>query len=305
MMEEMARDNRVFFIGENIQWGWPKLYGKFGKERVRNMPISESVHVGAAVGAALVGMRPIVEIGIGDLISLAHDHICNDAAKICYQYGGEVSCPIVVRVGMGASGRGAGPHHSQSCEAWILNTPGLTVIMPSTPSDVKGLLKSAIRDNNPIIFMEDRQLGSMTGPVQEEDYTVPIGVADVKRKGDDVTVVAAGLMVHRSLEAADKLQKDGVSCEVVDLRTLLPLDEDTIINSIKKTGRLVIVHEAPRRYGYGAEIAAIAGEKALTYLHAPIKRLANPGTPIPATAILENAVIPNVNDIIKAVKEIV
>lgn len=305
MMEEMARDNRVFLMGEDMQWAWPKLYEKFGKERVRNMPISESVHVGAGVGAALLGMRPIIEILFADLLPIAMDQIVNDAAKICYQYDGEVSCPLVIRAGIGVSGRGSGPHHSQPCEAWLLNTPGLTVVMPSTPYDVKGLLKSSIRDNNPIVFLEDRQCQPMKGPVPEEEYTVPIGVADVKREGKDVTIVAAGFMVHKSLEAAEKLNGEGVSCEVVDLRTLLPLDENTVINSVKKTSRLVIVHEAPRRYGYGAEIAAIAGEKALEYLDAPIKRVTNPGTPIPATAILENAVIPNANDIIKAVKEIV
>lgn len=303
MLEEMTRDDRVFLMGEDVRSAWRTLLKKFGPERVLNAPISESGQVGAATGAAILGMRPIIDLLFADLLPLAMDHIVNDAAKICYQYASEVSCPLVIRCSVGVSGGGSGLHHSQPCEAWLLNTPGLTVIMPSTPYDAKGLLKSAIRDENPIVFLEDRLCRGVRGPVPEDEYTVPIGVADVKREGEDVTIVAAGAMLHRSLEAAERLQKDEISCEIVDPRTLLPLDEDTIINSVKKTSRLVIVHEAPKRYGYGAEIAAIAAEKALEYLDAPIKRVANPGTPIPYTRILENAVIPNVDDIIIAVKE--
>jgi pyruvate dehydrogenase E1 component beta subunit len=303
MMEEMTRDDRVFLLGEDMQWAWSDLYEKFGPERVMNAPISESAQAGVAVGAAILGTRPILEILFADLLPLSMDHIVNDAAKISYQYASEVSCPVVIRCAIGVSGRGSGLHHSQPCEAWILNTPGLTVMMPSTPHDAKGLLKSAIRDENPVVFLEDRLCREIRGTVPDEDYVVSIGEGDVKREGVDVTIVAAGAMVHRALEAAEKLQNDGVACEVVDPRTLLPLDEDVIINSVKKTNRLVIVHEAPIRYGYGAEIAAVAAEKALEYLDAPVKRVGNPGTPIPYSRILENAVIPNVDDIIKAVNE--
>lgn len=303
MFEEMERNDKVFLIGEDQQWSQPKLYEKFGKERVRNAPLSESAQAAAGVGAAITGMRPIVFILFGNIIALTLDHIVNNAAETSYLYGGAKSCPVVFRFPIGISGRGD-KHHAGSTEMQLLNTPGLTVIMPSTPYDMKGLLKSALRYDNPVISLESHLCNVVRGLVPDGDYTVPIGVADVKREGKDVTIVAAGGMLHRSLEAAEKLQKDGVSCEVVDPRTLLPLDEDTIINSVKKTGRLVVVHEAPRRYGYGAEIAAIVAEKALEYLDAPIKRIGNPGTPLPFTPMQENAIIPNVNDIIKAVKEI-
>jgi pyruvate dehydrogenase E1 component beta subunit len=311
LIEEMTRDDRVFIMGEDIgPYGGvyrvtEGLWEKFGGDRVIDTPISESAVMGAAVGAALNGTRPIVEIMFADFLTLCMDHIVNGAAKVCYQYDGEMSCPLVVRAPIGITGGGAGVHHSQSCEAWFLNVPGLKVVMPSTPYDAKGLLKSAIRDDNPVLFFEHKLLYNVVGDVPEEEYTIPIGKADIKMEGSDVTIVANALMMHRALEAAKKLKDEGVSCEIVDPRSLLPLDEALIIGSVKKTGRLVIVQEAPKRYGYGAEIAAMISEKALEYLDAPIKRVANPGTPIPYTANLEQAVIPKIGDIINAVKEIV
>lgn len=304
--EEMARDERVFVLGEDIAWPgnkWRGLWDEFGDKRVINTPISESAMVGAGVGAALNGLRPIVDIMFADLLPLCHDHLTNDAAKICYQYGGAVSCPLVITASMGATGRGLGPHHSQSPESYFLNVPGLKVVMPSTPYDAKGLMKSAIRDDNPVLFLEHKRLRDLRGPVPEDEYTIPLGEAEVKREGDDVTIVATAYMLHLSLEAGKQLHEEGVSCEVIDLRTLLPLDEDTIIDSVKKTSRLVIVQESPKAYGYGAEIAAVVAEKALEFLDAPIKRVANPGTPVPATAILERAVMPRVEDIVQSVKE--
>jgi pyruvate dehydrogenase E1 component beta subunit len=312
LTEEMARDERVFLMGQDIgPYGGvfkvtEGLYEKFGAERVIDTPISESAMVGAAVGAAILGLRPVVEIMFADFLTLSFEHIVNSAAKICYQYDGQVSCPLVIRAPIGVTGGGAGMHHSQSCEAWFLNVPGLKVVIPSTPYDAKGLLKSAIRDDNPVLFFEHKLLYNVRGEVPDGEYIVPLGRADVKMEGTDVTIVANGLMLQRALEAAKKLSKeDGISCEVVDPMTLLPLDEEKIINSVKKTGRLVIVQEAPKIYGYGAEIAALVAEKALEYLDAPIKRIANPGTPIPYTTILEQAVIPNVKEIVNAVKEIV
>ena len=306
--EEMERDERVFVMGEDIAWPgnkWRGLRDEFGENRAINTPISESAMVGAGVGAALNGMRPIVDIMFADLLPICHDHLANDAAKICYQYGGKVSCPMVITASIGATGRGIGPHHSQSVESYFLNVAGLKVVMPSTPYDAKGLMKAAIRDDNPVIFLEHKRLRGMKGPVPEEDYTVSLEKADVKKEGDDVTIVATAYMLRLSLDAAKKLQKEGISCEVVDPRTLLPLDEDTIIDSVKKTSRLVIVQESPKAYGYGAEIAAIVAENALEFLDAPIKRVANPGTPVPATAILERAVIPSLDDIVKSFKEII
>jgi pyruvate dehydrogenase E1 component beta subunit len=308
IQEEMSRDERVFVMGEDVAWPgnkWRGLRDEFGENRAINTPISESAMIGAGVGAALNGMRPIVDIMFADLLPICHDHLTNDAAKICYQYGGEVSCPMVITASIGATGRGIGPHHSQSPESYFLNVPGLKVVMPSTPYDAKGLMKSAIRDNNPVIFLEHKRLRGMKGPVPEEEYTVPLGKADVKREGNDVTIVATAHMLQLSLQAGKKLLKEGISCEVVDPRTLLPLDEDTIIDSVKKTSRLVIIQESPKAYGYGAEIAAIVAENALEFLDAPIKRVANPGTPVPPTTILERVVMPGLTDIVESVKEII
>ncbi|MEM3731238.1 MAG: alpha-ketoacid dehydrogenase subunit beta [Candidatus Bathyarchaeia archaeon] len=311
LREEMRRDSTVFLLGEDIgkYWGGAfkvteGLAEEFGEERVRDTPISESAIIGAGVGAAITGMRPVAEIMFGDLTALAMDQIANQAAKIRYMFGGQAKCPLVIRTPFGA-GVNIAAHHSQSLEAWFMHVPGLYVAVPSTPYDAKGLLKTAIRGNNPVIFCEHKLLYPIEGEVPEEDYTIPFGVADVKRDGEDVTVVATLFMVHKALNAAKTLEGEGISVEVVDPRTLAPLDKQAIIKSVKKTGRLVIVTEDCKTAGVSAEISAIVAEEAIDYLDAPIKRVAEPDTPIPFSPPLEEYVIPNEKTIIKAIKEIV
>ena len=311
LREEMRRDSRVFLLGEDIgrYWGGAfkvtkGLAEEFGDERVRDTPISESAIIGAAVGAAITGMRPVAEIMFGDLTALAMDQIANQAAKIRYMFGGQAKCPIVVRTPFGA-GVNIAAHHSQSLEAWFMHVPGLYVAAPSTPYDAKGLLKTAIRSDNPVVFCEHKLLYPLEGEVPEEEYTIPFGVADVKREGKDVTVVATLFMVHKALNAAEELEEEGISVEVVDPRTLTPLDKQAIIKSVKKTGRIVIVTEDCRTAGVSAEIAAVVAEEAIDYLDAPIKRVAEPDTPIPFSPPLEQYVIPDEKAIIKAVKEVV
>lgn len=311
LREEMRRDSSVFLLGEDIgkYWGGAfkvteGLAEEFGDERVRDTPISESTIIGTAIGAAITGMRPVAEIMFGDLTALAMDQIANQAAKIHYMFGGQAKCPIVIRTPFGA-GVNIAAHHSQSLEAWFMHVPGLYVAVPSTPYDAKGLLKTAIRGSNPVMFCEHKLLYPLEGEVPEEDYTVPFGVADVKREGEDVTIVATLYMVHKALSAAEKLEKEGISVEVVDPRTLVPLDKQGIISSVKKTGRIVVVSEDCKTAGVTAEIAAIVAEEALDYLDAPIKRVAEPDTPIPFSPTLEQYVIPDEEAIIKAVKEIV
>ncbi|HDI07340.1 MAG TPA: alpha-ketoacid dehydrogenase subunit beta [Candidatus Bathyarchaeota archaeon] len=309
--EEMLRDKRVFLLGEDIgrYWGGAfkvtkGLAEEFGDERVRDTPISESAIVGVAIGAAITGMRPVAEIMFGDLTTLAMDQIANQAAKLRYMFGGQTSVPLVIRTPFGG-GVNIAAHHSQCLEAWFMHVPGLYVAVPSTPYDAKGLLKTAIRGENPVIFCEHKLLYPVEGEVPEEDYTVPFGTAAVRREGTDVTIVATLYMVHKALEAAEKLENEGVSVEVVDPRTLVPLDKEAIIRSVKKTGRLVVVSEDCKTAGVTAEISAVVAEEALDYLDAPIKRVAAADTPIPFSPPLENFVIPNENRIIKAVKEIV
>jgi len=311
LREEMIRNETVFLLGEDIgrYWGGAfkatdKLAEEFGDERVRDTPISESTIIGTAVGAAITGMRPVAEIMFGDLTALAMDQIANQAAKIRYMFGGQAKAPLVIRTPFGA-GVNIASHHSQSLEAWFMHTPGLWVAVPSTPYDAKGLLKTAIRGDNPVFFCEHKLLYPTKGMVSEEDFTVPFGKADVKREGDDVTIFATMFMVHKALTAAEQLGKAGISAEVIDPRTLLPLDRTTILSSVKKTGRIVIVSEDCKTAGVSAEIAAVVAEEALDYLDAPIKRVAEPDTPIPFSPPLENFVIPNENRIIKAAKEIV
>ncbi|RLI43010.1 alpha-ketoacid dehydrogenase subunit beta [Candidatus Bathyarchaeota archaeon] len=311
LREEMQRDPTVFLLGEDIgrYWGGAfkvteGLAEEFGDERVRDTPISESAIIGAAVGAAITGMRPVAEIMFGDLTALAVDQIANQAAKIRYMFGGQAKVPLVIRTPFGA-GVNIAAHHSQSLEAWYMHIPGLYVAVPSTPYDAKGLLKTAIRNDNPVFFCEHKLLYPIEGEVPEEEYTVPLGVADVKREGEDVTVVAALYMVHKALEAAEKLETEGISVEVVDPRTLTPLDKQIIIKSVKKTGRLVVVSEDCKTAGVSAEIAAVVAEEAIDYLDAPIKRVAEPDTPIPFSPPLEQYVIPNEKSIIKAVREVV
>jgi pyruvate dehydrogenase E1 component beta subunit len=311
LREEMRRDPSVFLLGEDIGRFWggafkvtDGLAEEFGDDRVRDTPISESAIIGAAVGAAITGMRPVAEIMFGDLTALAMDQISNQAAKIRYMFGGQAQCPLVIRTPFGA-GVNIASHHSQSLEAWFMHVPGLLVAMPSTPYDAKGLLKTAIRSDNPVFFCEHKLLYPVKGEVPEAEYTIPFGVADVKKEGSDATIVATSYMVHKALGAAEMLEKEGISSEVVDPRTLTPLDGQAIVRSVKKTGRIIIVSEDCKTAGVSAEIAALVAEQALDYLDAPIRRLAEPDTPIPFSPTLEQYVIPNEKTIVKAVKDVV
>ncbi|TRZ53353.1 alpha-ketoacid dehydrogenase subunit beta [bacterium] len=310
MDEEMARDPMVFMMGENIAVGGgvykgtQGLLGKYGTERVIDMPISESGFVGAAVGAALVGARPVVDLMFNDFLPLAMDQIVNHAAKMRYMYGGKAQVPMVIRTFFGAGTR-AGCSHSQSLEAWFVHCPGVKVVMPSTPADAKGLLKSSIRDRDPVIFFEHRLLYSMRGAVPEEEYLIPLGLADIKREGGDVTVVATGRMVHTALGAAAELSREGIEIEVLDPRSLAPLDRETLLKSVKKTGRMLIVHEACVTGGFGAEIAAITAKEAFGYLDAPIERIGAPDIPVPCSPVLEDAYIPKKEDIVGTVRRMV
>ncbi|SHE79231.1 pyruvate dehydrogenase E1 component beta subunit [Seinonella peptonophila] len=307
MSEKMREDQDVFILGEDIgvyggAFGVTRgMIEEFGPERVRNTPISESGIAGAAVGSALTGMRPILELQFSDFITIATDQIINQAAKIRYMYGGKGKVPMVLRTPAG-SGTGAAAQHSQSLEVWMAHIPGLKVIQPSNAYDAKGLLISAIEDDNPVIFYEHKLLYGMKAEVPEGLYRVPIGQADIKREGKDVTVVATAIMVPKALQAAETLAKEGIQVEVIDPRTLVPLDEQTIISSVSKTGRLVVVHESVKRAGYGAEIASmIAESEAFDYLDAPIQRLGGKAVPIPYNPELEKHAVPQVEDIIQAV----
>ncbi len=311
LREEMLRDETVYICGEDVgQFGGcfgvtQGLYEEFGEERVRDTPISETAIVGSAVGAAATGMRPVPEIMFMDFVTVCMDQLVNQAAKMRYMFGGKAIMPITLRLPVGA-GISAAAQHSQSLEAWFTHVPGLKVVMPSTPADHKGLLKASIRDDNPVIFVEHKVLYGIKGPVPEdEDYVIPLGKGDIKRQGEDVTVVATSMMVYKALTAAEELAKEGISVEVVDPRTLVPLDKDIILSSVEKTGRLVIVHEAVKTGGFGGEIAAIVAEEGFDYLDAPIKRVAAHDVPIPFNAGQEQFVIPNEQDISAAVKEIV
>jgi len=309
LREEMRRDESVFILGEEIaEYGGAYkvtlgLVDEFGHDRIRNTLLAEQAVVGAALGAALVGMRPVAEIMYIDFSLIALDQIFNQVAKFRYMSAGMVKVPLVIRT-QGGGGVSAGLHHSQSLEALYTHIPGLMVVMPSTPYDAKGLLKSSIREDNPVIYIEHKRLYGMSGEVPEEEYLVPLGKAEVKRQGNDITVVAISQSVNLALKAAETVEKDGIALEVIDPRTLKPLDEDTILNSVKKTGRLMIVHEACKTGGFGAEIAAIVAEKAFDYLDAPIKRVAALDSPIPFNPRLEDYVLPNENDIIAGALEL-
>lgn len=310
MSQEMRENQDVFILGEDIgvyggAFGVTRgMIEEFGPERVRNTPISEAAIAGGAVGAALTGMRPILELQFSDFITIAMDQLVNQAAKTRYMFGGKGKVPLVVRTPAG-SGTGAAAQHSQSLEAWMAHIPGLKVVQPSTAYDAKGLLKAAMDDDNPVIFYEHKLLYKTIGEVPEEPYSIPLGKADVKRSGKDVTIVATAIMVHKALEAAKELEAEGIDVEIIDPRTLVPLDEETVIESVKKTGKCIVVHEAVKRGGYGGEIASmIAESEAFDYLDAPIKRLGGLAVPIPYNPTLEKAVIPQVPDIIEAVKEL-
>jgi len=297
LAEEMRRDSRVFILGEDVaEAGTPfkvlsGLVEEFGTKRVVDTPISEAGFTGLAVGAAMTGLRPVVDIMFGDFITLTMDQMANQAAKVHYMSGGRWRVPMVMRTTLGAARRSAA-QHSQSLHAWFSHVPGLKVVLPSTPYDAKGLLKTAIRDDNPVVFFEDKMMFKMKGPVPAEEYTIPLGVADVKRAGDDITLVATSSMVQVALGAAGLLEEIGVSAEVIDPRTTWPLDEKTLIESVKKTSRAIVIDEGYRRYGVTAEIAAVIAEGAFHYLDAPVKRMGAMHVPIPFSPPLEDVTVP-------------
>jgi len=305
LREEMERDERVFLIGEDI--GSVReaddLFAEFRKRRVWQTPISESGFTGLAVGAAAAGLRPVVEIMYCDFVTVAMDQICNQAAKLHLMSGGTVKVPMVIRTPAGCGTREGG-HHSQSLEAWFVHTPGLKVVMPSTPADVKGLMKSSIRDDGSVVFIQHRLLHPVTGPVPDGEHLVPLGSADVKREGADITVVAVSYAVVKALQAAEALAGE-ISVEVVDPRSLVPLDLDTILASVGKTGRLFVVHEAPERGGIGSEIVRRVVEQGFDLLHAPPRVLGSRNTPMPYSPVLEDACIPQAGDIVRVVREMV
>jgi len=306
LFEEMTRDESVFILGEDVAFpggafsATRGLLEKFGERRVRDTPISESAIMGLASGAATQGLRPVVEIMFMDFLMVCMDQIVNQLAKLRYMSGGQYQLPMVIRTPCGG-GINAGPQHSQCLESMFAHIPGLKIVVPATPYDVKGLLKAAIRDDNPVLFVENKALYGLKGEIPEEEYLLPIGKADVKRVGRDVTVVTISGMVHRSLEAAELLSKEGIETEVIDLRTITPLDTDTIFKSVKKTSRLVIAHEAVKAFGIGAEISAIVGEEIIDFLDAPIIRVGAPYAPVPYN--LEREYLPNAGDVIKAIKK--
>ncbi|MFH1775178.1 MAG: alpha-ketoacid dehydrogenase subunit beta [Chloroflexota bacterium] len=309
LSEEMGRDKSVCIIGEDVGAGGGAfsatrgLLDEFGAKRVIDTPISETGFVGMSLGMAITGLRPVVEIMFMDFLTVCLDPIVNGMAKERYMFGGQFSAPVTIRTAAGAGG-GAGPHHSQCLEAWVAHVPGLKVVMPSTPYDVKGLLKSSIRDDDPVIFIEHKYLYAAKGEIPEEEYLIPLGQAEVKREGDDVTVVATARMVQEALKAAEELAASGISVEVIDPRTIVPLDKETILTSVQKTGRLVVVHEAVRTGGIGAEIAAIVAEEAFDWLDAPVKRVGAAFSPVPFSQPMEHFCLPWAEDIIKAVREI-
>ncbi len=306
--EEMARDPAVLVMGEDVgQHGGPMqvckgLWAKFGDWRVRDTPISEAGFVGLGVGAALTGLRPVIEVMYIDFSALAMDQLVNQAAKARYMFGGKARVPLVVRT-QGGGGRGNAAQHSQSLEMWYVHVPGLVVVQPSTPADAKGLLKSAIRDENPIVFIEHKLLYNAKGPVPDGEYTTPLGVADVKRAGKDVTIVAHSRMVLFALSAAETLATEGIDAEVIDPRTLKPLDLDTIVASVKKTHRVVVVSEGVRTGGFASEVSARLYEEAFDWLDGPVVRVTTQDVPMPYNERLELAALPTEGDIIRAVKQ--
>mgnify|MGYP006295825791 CR=1 FL=1 len=308
LREEMRRDERVFIMGEDVQISplgqTAGIVDEFGVERVRNTPISEIAIVGGATGAASQGMRPVVDLMMAGFIFCGMDQLVNNTAKLRYMSGGQIRLPVVFRAVTGCLGS-AGPQHSASPHAMLMQVPGLKIVLPSNPYDAKGLLKSAIRDDDPVIFFEHSQLGTSSSEVPEEDYTVPIGIAEVKRQGNDVTIVANGLMVPRSLSAAQKMESEGISVEVVDLRTLVPLDKDTILKSLEKTGRLIVVDEGHMTCGLTAEVAGIAAEEGYDFLRKPVKRIGMPDAPVGFSPAYENYLVPSEAKIIEAIKELV
>lgn len=311
LSQEMRNNEDVYMLGEDIgvyggAFGVSRgMIEEFGPERIRNTPISEAAISGTAVGSALTGMRPILELQFSDFITIAMDNLANQAAKIRYMYGGKGTIPMVLRTPSG-SGTGAAAQHSQSLEAWAAHIPGLKVVQPSTAGDAKGLLKAAIDDNNPVVFYEHKLLYKTSGDVPEEQYSIPLGKADIKREGTDATIVATAMMVHKSLEAAELLAEKGINVEVVDPRTLVPFDTETVVESVKKTGRLLVVHEAVKFGGIGGEIASLVAEsEAFDYLDYPIRRLGAAFVPVPYNPTLEKASVPSAEEIVENIQEMV
>jgi pyruvate/2-oxoglutarate/acetoin dehydrogenase E1 component len=307
LAEELRRDPRVFIMGEDVaEAGTPfkvltGLVEEFGTTRVIDTPISEAGIAGMGVGGAMTGMRPIVDIMFGDFIALAMDQIVNQAAKVHYMSGGKLKVPLVVRTTMGATRRTAA-QHSQSLQAWVSHVPGLKVVLPSTPYDAKGLLKTAIRDDNPVIFFEDKMMYQLKGLVPEGDYTIPFGIADIKRPGTDITIVATSSMVQIALAAAELLEKLDISAEVVDPRTTFPLDKDALIESARKTSRAIVMDEGYERYGVTAELAAVIAEGAFYYLDAPVKRMGAMDVPVPFSPVLEDLTVPTAASVVEVAK---
>jgi len=309
LAEEMRRDPNVFIMGEDVAEAGPPfkvlsgLVEEFGRERVMDTPISEPGFTGLGVGAAITGMRPVIDIMFGDFLTLTMDQIVNQAAKIHYMSGGKMNAPIVFRTTMGATRRSAA-QHSQSLQAWVSHVPGLKVAIPSTPYDAKGLLKTAIRDDNPVVFIEDKMMFKMKGPVPTEEYTIPFGVADIKRVGEDITLVATSSMVQIALGAAEKLSQIGISAEVIDPRTTSPLDKQTFIDSAKKTSRAIVIDEGYEAYGVTAEIASVIAHGAFYYLDAPVTRMGALDVPIPFSPALEDLTVPTEETVFEMAKSL-
>lgn len=307
LAEEMRRDPTIYIIGEDVaEAGTPfkvllGLVDEFGTDRVIDAPISEPGFTGIAVGSAMTGMRPVVDIMFGDFLGLIMDQLANQAAKVHYMSGGKLKVPMVLRTNLGATRRSAA-QHSQSLQAWPSHVPGLKVALPSTPYDAKGLLKSAIRDDNPVVFIEDKLMYQFKGPVPNGEYTIPLGVADIKRKGTDLTLVGTSSMVHVALAAAEKLQEIGLSAEVIDPRTTFPLDKDTLIESAKKTGHVIVIDEGYERYGVTAELASVIADGAFYYLDAPVKRMGAMDVPVPFSPVLEDLTVPTPDSVFEMAK---
>jgi len=308
LAEEMKRDETIFIIGEDLT-AHDGIFGQFKglhqgfPGRIIDTPISETAIVGAGLGAALTGMRPLVDLHFADFFTTAMDEIANQTAKIRYMFGGQVRIPMVIWAPDGG-GLSAAAQHSQSLESWFVHTPGIKVVVPSEPADIKGLIKTAIREDNPVIFFQHKKLFAQTGPVPEEEYLIPLGKGDIKREGKDITLITYSRMTYLSLEASEQLAGEGIDVEVIDLRTLKPLDFDLIAGSVKKTNNVLIVHEACLTGGFGGEIAAKIGEELFDYLDAPVKRIGAKDVPIPFSPVMENFVLPQVNDIVNGVKKV-
>lgn len=309
MRIKMKENENVLIFGEDVGafggcFGLTAgLFDEFGKKRVRDTPISEGAIIGCAIGSAATGLRPIAEIMMGDFVTVAMDMLVNQAAKLRYMSGGKISLPMVVRL-PGGGGMSAAAQHSQSLEAWLTHVPGLKVVYPSTPADAAGLMLTAIDDDNPVAFMEHKGIYGLKGEVPDEIKPIPFGVADIKKEGKDITIIATGKMVHEALKAAKQLSKEGIEAEVVDPRTLYPLDKETIFNSVKKTSKVLVVTEEVKRGGYGGEISAMISEEIFDYLNAPIVRIGALNTPIAFSPCLENFILPNSDDIVTGVKKL-